>query len=690
MPPRAALRQRNATPARSVRASSAIPTQTPGGRRSTRATSKQPTTIGDAVANPALPEVATVQSYAYGSSTAPTLPEQLYAPRNMNLQAVADRINDATRNAQRNFDTHAAEFRDDTPESQDGTRRVQAQGQGLQRQGLRLPPEETPEATRKQDRTANWVETSELDNLSEEEEDEQPVPRNGQSGFTSSRQLQENLASWEQREGSEPSSFPDGSFDHSYNYERGFRRPRRLTPPSSAMKRNLAATWASTLRLCSVCADKIRHTTRTICRALQEWFIRFVKTLRQSLVDLPDTLLVFVLIKTFAVLAAFGFVTYMFCTAYSFACAANSTSAIAQSLEKLCGQCRNPAIYQPITEWPVNLTSTGDLDVNRLIQTLTHINNEVQRLEKKLDSHISSPAWSITDDLEHLRSQQDQIQSQIDQLQKLTSNQQEGSYAGAFVSNGSPILSQPNFFALAAGAVVDPRLTSPTRSEEFSLPMRIMLSLVGIRRTLSHPPRAALEPWHDEGDCWCAAKKDQGAVSGNALNKTTILTVMTGELVYPTELVIEHFPASSSLRPGTAPRDIEVWADLYSMAESGDWERLHVDDLTNYSDHTTDETMDAQMFGSWLSKQTGSRWARVGRGEYQQQSAATTERRPRGDTHIQSFSMDWNQHGRVHYSQRFLIRVRSTWGEAFTCLYRVRLHGSVANQQIEETAELAR
>lgn len=688
MPPRAALRQRNATPARSVGASSAIPTQTPSGRRSTRAGSRQPNTIGDAVANPALPEVATAQSYAYGSAKAPVLPEQLYAPRNMSLRAVADRLNDATRTAQRNLDTRAAELRDGTVDIQTSARPFQAQGQGLQERSLRLPSEGTPEATRKQDRTANWVEASELEDVSEsEEEEEEPVPRNIPSEFTSSRQLHENIASWAQREGSEPSSFPDGSFDHSYNYERGLRRPRRITPPPSAVMRRVTDVWSSTMRLCDACTRRITEVLVRFCRASQEWFLRFVKTVQQSLIDLPDAPLVAVLVKTIAVLAVLGLATYTFCAAYSRLCTANPTSIVAQSLEKLCGQCQNAPRYHPVPEWSFNLTDIGDLDRDRLMQTLGRISMEVQRLEKKLDSHISSQSWSLTGDLEHLRLQQEQIQAQIDQLQRHASVQQENTYGDMIVSSGSPILSQPNYFAPAAGAVVDPRLTSPTRSEESSLPLRIMSSLVGIRRTLSYPPRAALESWHDEGDCWCAAQIDQGTVSSGGSNETAILTVITEGLVYPREFVVEHFPAGSSLHPGTAPKDIEVWADLYSMAQGGDWQKLHVDDLTGYADDSADSIAETQKFGRWLKKQTRSTWARVGRGRYQQQQQQKQKQQQqqqqqrRVDAHIQSFSMDWNQHGNVHYGQRFLIRVRDNWGEAFTCLYRVRLHGSIVDQQ---------
>lgn len=232
--------------------------------------------------------------------------------------------------------------------------------------------------------------------------------------------------------------------------------------------------------------------------------------------------------------------------------------------------------------------------------------------------------------------------------------------------------------------------------------------MVGFRKRISHPPINALEPWQEEGDRWCAAapqqpiRYDQQEEAADSIR----LGVQTGQQIYPTELVIEHFPSSGSLEPEVTPKDIELWAD-FSKLGYDEWNKLHVADLIEQS------PKDAGLL-LWLAARSPlstknlvqQTWARIGMATYhttlspasgdemihefeaQEVSAdqaylgqrSRSSRNTRGGRkeekgHVQRFNLQVNQNGLMHYSDRFLVRVKNNYGGAYTCLYRMRLHG---------------
>ena len=159
-----------------------------------------------------------------------------------------------------------------------------------------------------------------------------------------------------------------------------------------------------------------------------------------------------------------------------------------------------------------------------------------------------------------------------------------------------------------------------------------------IKQTISKDPMTALEPWHDVGDCWCAASPYEGDY--------VRLHVTAHEHIYPTELVVEHFPLAGTREPGTAPKSLELWAD-FSQMNKEEQDRLQIPKMQG------NNVFDAQ-------------FARLGIMHYDASL---------GVNHVQSFRLDVNQQGLLHYAKTYVLRVTSTYGADNACLYRVRLHG---------------
>jgi len=207
-----------------------------------------------------------------------------------------------------------------------------------------------------------------------------------------------------------------------------------------------------------------------------------------------------------------------------------------------------------------------------------------------------------------------------------------------------------NFFSPGTGAVVNPYITSPN----YVFPsmnqgmFKNFLSWIFLRPAPKpNPPEAALTRWEEHGDCWCSPSKDADGFGPS-------IGVMLGSSIYPDQVVVEHISPTAALEPGAAPREMELLA--------------YIDDESTYNsvkamsqDIFTDEADESQHQYPYI---------RVATWRYDAES----------DQNVQAFpvQVDLKSFGPLAHTNRLIVRAKNNWGGdavAYTCLYRVRLHG---------------
>ncbi|EON60998.1 hypothetical protein W97_00208 [Coniosporium apollinis CBS 100218] len=199
-----------------------------------------------------------------------------------------------------------------------------------------------------------------------------------------------------------------------------------------------------------------------------------------------------------------------------------------------------------------------------------------------------------------------------------------------------------NFFSAALGAVVDPHLTSPTQVKSLSWGQYFWTSLPIVWVPKPRPAIAALEPWTEAGDCWCAARSRQGQAQ---------LAVLIPKPIFPSSVTIEHVPKAGALDITSAPKDFEVWVEV--------------------PDKELREKLLFKMIPEGCSSDAPAPgYACIGGGTYSTSNSY----------HVQDFpTIDMEEFGVP--IRKAVIRIKSNWGQGWTCIYRISMHGSAALQR---------
>ena len=609
MPPRKSVgRQIGATPARSTKFSSSISVisnESPQTRRSARQAARGGSQAsGDSSAKIAipsaskgpLPDLQNQQSYAYGATKGPKLPNALETAGKRSLQDMAGHIEE---------DFEEEEVDEQEPES----------------------------------------DSDEASNLSENQEES-----DREDGRPNERDEDQSS------EISQPSQFPSGLMDHSYNYERGIRRIRTVnirthTPqPFTPIKKISESTRDNVSRLAAMISKAYEQTKSFVvaeASALYHITVRMFNTLLRQITVLPWRTIFALMALLLAVLLGLGMVGATVCFLYErIGCNVIPVTGVGghihTGLRSICGECSGVPIATTF-----NLTTSNPEDLSRLSATLTNINKKIQDLERRLTYRMDSSNAALESDLSNLKQQQialsNHLADHVDHASGSTGNV------------ASPLMNKINFFSPFNGVIIDPLRSSPTKEIKGNMAVEFGKKLVWMNTHYAKPPVTALIPWQDYGDCWCAADQRSNATGQDLIR----LAISTKEMIYPSELILEHFPSAGNLDRAATPRKIELWAD-FSHLDDDAWKQLKLDDMQT---------------GNVL----GPNFARVGKMKYD--IAGRT-------SHIQTSALEVNQFGLLHYAQHFVLRVTANYGGKNACLYRVRLHGQpVAAPEVGNTEE---
>ncbi|KAK5060145.1 hypothetical protein LTR84_010029 [Exophiala bonariae] len=592
----------NASPAKRSARGGSLLTVPDSIRRTARGASQQPASEVS-VNNPRLPEVQIQQSYAYGSSKTPVLPTQLIARSRMNLKELADNIDAGVEQAQHHLQNHLEEAHANL---QNDARAERAERRASREASVASDDNEK----NKNQRVAAWansLDSSQLDEIPEEDSSDGASNADGAS-----------------RKDTDPSSFPSGIFDHSYNYERGLRRPNITIKKQEPSIFQRASTRTKDI------IETSRQSLSRISNTALDWTLQFLRACSDAVKDIPNSPIIAFLVTMIFGLVLASVTGFVFCYTYSHhVCDPLTSSPIGLALQKYCGSCVRDPMPSMI------ITSGHGEDFSKLTSAINSINGQLRSMDARLSGRIESEHAAIDKDFEALRKQHAELANQLSRI-------------GAGIPKtandvASPVIAKINYFAPNNGAIVDPRFTSPTKEKQIGLLTRVLLKVVGSRMYKTKGPDVALQAWQDVGDNWCAS-----AVPSE--QDSMRLGVKASEIIYPFELVVENYPNAGSISPRSIPKNIELWAD-FSHLDSLEWEKLGIRHMQG-------------------SNPFGSNYALIGQARYDASGEAP---------HVQTFTLDINQDQYRHHAQKFVVRVVSNHGSDHTCLYRVRLHGISMN-----------
>lgn len=214
---------------------------------------------------------------------------------------------------------------------------------------------------------------------------------------------------------------------------------------------------------------------------------------------------------------------------------------------------------------------------------------------------------------------------------------------------------QVNYFGIGAGATIDVKRSNPTydfynkgvKSEESYKK--------GIAGILPNPPIAALAPWEEEGDCWCASR----SLTTHRNPQGSSLSVQLGYMVIPQHIVIEHILPGATTDPDARPKHIEVWArfdhDDDILARVQDFSATHYPDKSD----------------EWDYEQPKFRHEFVKISQFVYESDNLEN-----GVHVEQLNSELSNIGAS--TDHIIIRAVSNYGSFdHTCFYRVRMFGEV-------------
>lgn len=245
-------------------------------------------------------------------------------------------------------------------------------------------------------------------------------------------------------------------------------------------------------------------------------------------------------------------------------------------------------------------------------------------------------------------------------LQRINTLERRLDAAAPEAAAGSQVR-QINYFAIGAGAIIEPYITSPTKTTRRPFSQKVKGWYFGIYYPEGYGPMAALSSWDDMGDCWCAPPSDHHWVGQAQLG------VLLPRRIFPTELVIEHIPASATFDIDSAPKELELWAMIEDDTAREAVGNAVFPLLPNDSNIVSPRSLTQQFADP--TQQLDYRYIRIGKWRYDIHSG----------NNIQTFTVPVDLKHFDAVVNKVVVRSLNNWGfTSYTCFYRLKLHGELA------------
>ncbi|KAI1306895.1 hypothetical protein F5Y03DRAFT_131626 [Xylaria venustula] len=269
------------------------------------------------------------------------------------------------------------------------------------------------------------------------------------------------------------------------------------------------------------------------------------------------------------------------------------------------------------------------------------INNMAEKLSKLSDEIISNA--SIT---------KAEVTKLVDSLVAKAINRATlDAIAEGFIKGhaNDVLANQVNFFGTGAGVAIDPDTSSRAwKPPNYNYLSKEWKDRDGYQR---QPPMAALSPWTQEGECFCAASDRKGYGEG-----TNNLTMITSRDIVPQHLVVEHILPGATLDPGAMPKDIEVWVYI---------EEINLrKEVQSFSEKEFPDTSKEVILNDGFVK--------IGQFTYKNNT---------GGDGVQVFKISDEIAAMAAFTNRIVVRAINNYGADHTCFYRLRLYGVIRERE---------
>ncbi|KAL4795907.1 hypothetical protein BDV19DRAFT_398611 [Aspergillus venezuelensis] len=236
-----------------------------------------------------------------------------------------------------------------------------------------------------------------------------------------------------------------------------------------------------------------------------------------------------------------------------------------------------------------------------------------------------------------------------------------------------------NFLSIGHGIIIDPYMTSPSAGRQLTWLQEFYLWLAGDKHLRPQPPLAALTPWEDFGECWCSAPRAGMSQIG----------ILLGRRIIPEDIIVEHLPKAATIRPEVAPQEMELWARYRYVGKNAKpnrsgWSsmfRSYPESIAGQDALAPDRkivrgpVMEALRL-TWRGEPDsafsddgllGPDFYRIGKWTYDIHDK----------THVQRFPVTAFLDTDELRVDKVVFRVKSNWGGNETCIYRLKLHGKL-------------